>query len=341
MDLSFWWVLPARRGAALGQPVLRSLSTVPEARPRLIGSYEPVRMPLPPDDDAPFLALWREEMVDGGMFIWKANKPFRDGWVSFPNRYDETWDGLRGREKAVTLTVRVRSSGYRDAAGRESLVKFFANVASRLGAVYAAGGLEGEDQFEAEAGDLDGDVLVHGVWVGIPPLRAWLQWFGGPYVAELSDLPTVVKSGRGLLLRRGEEPAMRGSLPGPPIPTRLCWRAETAEEWQGRSLLTVSNRVPAEDIPVIRSSPYGRRPQRAPAAVQRSPGTESAGASPRLVWKDEAGPGWPGGGHPQREGPAWMKTADGSLEELNEGAWMTRAAAQDRAEREGYAFEEV
>jgi hypothetical protein len=242
----------------------------------------------------------------------------------------------------IQLGIDVRPSGYTEPERREQLVEFFVEVADRLGAVYASAGLNGQAQAEAGGPQLSSihyEVVVRGAWTGLPPVRTWLHWFGGPYVAELSDLPTVVTSGAGLLLRRGEEPAVRGSLPGPPIPARLCWQAETSWEQQGRSLTEVVNEVPAEAIPDIGSSPD--RGQSRHAAVQQSPGTECADASPRLIGKDEACPGWPGGGHPQREGPAWIRAADGSLEEINDGAWMTRAEAQERADREWLAFEEV
>jgi hypothetical protein len=370
MDLSLWWVLPARREQALGQRVIRALSMVPEARPRLFGDAEPPRQPLPPDDDAPFLALWREEVASGGMVIWKGTSPFRGGWVSFPSRREETLEGLRGHEKAVSLDVEVRPSGYTEPERREALVKFFVTVADRLGAVYASAGLA--DQAQPEAGvdqslvRLDGTTLVHGVWIGLPPVRNWLHWFGPPYIAELSGFPGVEKLGGGLLLRRGGEPAMRGEQPGPALPASLCWRARTLEEkrayqpapdelaYEARVATAIAqgiprppprarritDRVPAEVLPEIGAAPAGRSRPRSTAPVQRRQ-PRRGDAPPRLLWKDEDGPGWPGGGHPERVGPAWIERENEALEELNEGAWITRAEAERLAAEGRYTFQEV
>jgi hypothetical protein len=367
MDMWLWWVLPARREVALGPRVLRALSVVPEARPRAFDVVEPPRQPLAPDDDAPFLDLWREEVATGGMVLWKSMRPFRGGSVSFPFRREETWEGLQGHEKAVSLCVEVRASGYADPERREGLVQFFGKVADRLGAVYASAGLENQEQPEAGGYLTAPSVLVHGVWVGIPPVRTWLQWFGQPYVSELSDLPSVVKSGRGLLLRRGEQPGLKGELPGPPIPAQLCWRIRTPEEerayraqaaeehaYRARMATAVAegkalplrppqrhaDRVPADVLPPIGASPT-RRPSLRSTERDTQQASGVAGAPPRLLWKDEDGPGWPGGGHPAREGPAWIERPDGSLEELNEGAWITRAEATRLAAEKSYAFEEV
>jgi hypothetical protein len=367
MDLSLWWVLPAREEAALGQSVLQALSVVAEARPRVFGVVEPPRQELAPDNDEPFLVSWREEAARdaGGMLIWKARTPFRDGWVSFPYRDEETDGPLQGREKVVGLEVRVRPKGYVEPERREALVEFFAEVADRLGAVYASAGLDSQEQPEV-GNDAAHMGNIRGVWLGIPPFRTWLHWFGKPYVPELANLDGVVKSGQGLLLRRGEQPPLKGEHPGPSIPARLCWRGQTREEWRAEDDRDLAERrafqaqlaaaigrgephpeppppqpytarSPAELVPEIGASPTHR--------LSLPSNGRSRGASktsgPRLLWKDETGPGWPGAGHPEREGPAYLERPDGSLEELNDGEWLKRADAQRIARENNYAFEEV
>jgi hypothetical protein len=343
VDLSLWWVLPARDEVALGRSVLQALSVTPEARPRLFGTYEPLRDKLPPDDDEPFLAAWRDEAkrdVPGGrQLIWKGSTPFRLGTASFP--YKEVGQELEERERIVTLSIWVRPSGYAEPERRDRLVDFFVEIANKLEAIYASAGLDGQAQPEVGIDALSDTVVVRGAWIGLPPVRTWLHWFGGPYVSELSELPSIAKSGNGLVLRRGEELGTSGSLPGPPMPAHFCWQEETTWEFNGRARFPVTTRMPAEVIPVIGASPARGQAQHEVAAVEQSRLTKSAATSHRLVWKDKDGPGWPGGGHPQREGQAWIRAADGSLEELDDGAWMTRAEAQERANREGLAFEEV
>lgn len=368
-DLSLWWVLPARQKTALGQRVLRALSVVPEARPRRFGTFEPWRQQLAPDDDEPFLALWREEVARGGDLGWKASTPFRQGWASFPSETTRE-ESLVGRETVVSVRIGVRPSGYTDPERREALVVFFAKLADRLGAVYASAGLARQAQLEAgippHLGGLD-TIVIRGAWIGLPPVRTWLHWFGQPYVPELADLAGVVKAGRGLLLRRGEQPALTGELPGPPIPARLCWRGRTPEEervhWdRERAKMRVFeeqqaateaqgeppplrprwariDQIAAEVIPPIGARRLADRPT--PSTPTTRKPTTQADAHPRLVWKDENGPGWDGGGHPDRVGPAWVERPDGSLEQLNDGAWIKREEAERLALENDYTFEAV
>ena len=62
-----------------------------------------------------------------------------------------------------------------------------------------------------------------------------------------------------------------------------------------------------------------------------------------LTWKYEDGPeDAPLEGSPDDVGPAWIDTMDGeklvSSEKANDGEWLTRAEAQQLAERNGYVF---
>ena len=364
VDLSLWWVLPARQKKALGRRVLQALSVVPEARPRRFGIYEPVRQELAPDDDEPFLALWRDEAAKGGSLLWKGSKSFRGGSVDFPS--ETTWElGLAGQETIVSLRIEVRPSGYTEPERRKALVAFFAKVADKLGAVYASAGLSDQVQPEAGVSPLVGHlgtVVFENAWIGLPPFRTWLHWFGSPYLPELADLPGVVKSGRGLLLSRGEQPGVRGELSGPPIPGHLCWRGRTPEEERAygaelgaffaqldaaeargeppppRPLFVKGTQVAAEVIPEF----GGRRLEpRSAAPTPTAPKAPNPADTPSLLWKDEDGPGWPGGVHPDRVGPAWVERPDGSIEELNDGAWINRAEAERLAAEKNYVFEEV
>ncbi len=221
------WFLPASfadGGAAAFLDAARTLCR--EARPVRFGSFEPMQGRLPPDDDAPFIEGWNEELhlQYGGYFFWSATSPCFSGHVFFPDRRETTtWDTGEvvqvhppGTQRAVRLATDWDGRALDgDPRWLETVVATFREMARRLNAFYAAGYVL-RDTIVRRGTLWGGESFAlqrSGWWRGIPPKPCWLLWFGGPYRDALEDaLPDAERCPEGLMLRLGKEPMDKDQL---------------------------------------------------------------------------------------------------------------------------------
>lgn len=234
------WILPPRPNAEIAGRLLDALRVVPEARPRRFGTYEPFQWRLLPDDDAPFLAQWRESAESGDSFYWKAGSPFYGGSAWFPRPRAP----IDGRAKQVSqIRVDVDGRALQQTRWREGIVDLFQQTSLAIEAVWACAYLEGEViakgrslWYDTRSQDAtEWDLNLGRGWQGLPPAATWLTWFGPAYRAKvknaLGDKATPV--GKGLFLRVGDEPRLPRDIKSeyPKLPEELLWhRIGTLEQ---------------------------------------------------------------------------------------------------------------
>ena len=205
--LNLTWILTARGADDLPERWLRILQRrVPEAAPVRYGDFEPLQERLEAGQEPAFVDFWREHQA---RVFWSCQRPFYGGSFSAPDE--------RARERgepgvlAAALRTELDARALEEAPWREAVVDLFTNLADEVEAVYAAAYVERDVLASVRGLAYDGrseafsdfTPLRHR-WLGVPPVPAWLSWFGPEYGELLRGVGE--RFGSGILLRVGERP---------------------------------------------------------------------------------------------------------------------------------------
>lgn len=235
------WQMPyARRDRASAEKLIETLRThCFECLPRRFGLFEPFQGKTEGGDFGPFLDLWEESAADpaGELLHFASTAPCFGGSVSFSDpRDDMVRAESRGAEKTVSVKMSFDGRALADAVWRNAAVGLFTAVARNLNAFHAIAYVERDliasRNRLAYTGHSERYPLPGGNrWHGIPPVPAWLTWFGPPYAARVRESCGGHITGEypeGFLMRHGEEPAAIDALLDryPALPVALLARLD-------------------------------------------------------------------------------------------------------------------
>ena len=207
--LNLTWVLTSWEHQHLPERWLRLVQRIaPEAAPVRYGDFEPLQERVEPGREDEFVRFWRDNVAaDFSLgFFWSCRRPFYGGSFAAPIRPERERDrpGLLAAHIGTELDARALN----EQPWRAAVVDLFTAVADEVDAVYAAGYVERGVLASARGLAYDGHSespaefsLLQGRWLGVPPVPAWLTWFGRGYRGRLEVGEQV---GRGILLRVGD-----------------------------------------------------------------------------------------------------------------------------------------
>jgi hypothetical protein len=227
-----WFVAPARWGRAPETLVRVLADRLPEALPVRYGPVEPMKHRFDPEDPRGFVDCLVDE--EDGNGYWSSKRPSLGGSWTAPiaDRFVPP-DEERLRIGTLELVLDGRAVD-EDPDLRETVVDLFAEVASELGAFFAAAQVEPEWVVTTgyrlvstpDTMMNQGEHFRRGMrWQGLPPVPMWLSWFGGPYRDLVAPhLEDGDRRDDGILLRLGVEPRPVGELSAWPVPKELTYR---------------------------------------------------------------------------------------------------------------------
>jgi hypothetical protein len=225
------WYVDAERWPDAPAALLRTLSRrCPEALPTRYGDFEPLQQRYDPAEPEAFAGFARDQQT-----FWFSSRPAFGGHAFEPER------GRPGH-LGVDVDWRVLEA---DERWREAIVGVFAAAADALGAFYGESWVEPgwnvsrNNRLSIAAGRKTRPAAVtHDGRVGLPPVAAWLTWFGGEYrdgvaAALAGSRPRrrglrravtidVTEYAGGVCVRLGARP--RAKLPALPLPAEVLSR---------------------------------------------------------------------------------------------------------------------
>lgn len=183
--------------------------------------WMPDALPVRPDPGRPFdptdlrnqIDAWwqgvRSELI-GGLFRCRRGGPWFDGTIQEPNGPWKTW----------TLSLHGNADLLAEQDKIEQLTGFLGALGDQMGAVYACVQTEANAEMYQGEGFVTGDNCSDsGVrrtegWMGLPPVPAWIEWFGQPYLKHVENRPlpataTTAPTETGLLIRWSHHPELR------------------------------------------------------------------------------------------------------------------------------------
>jgi hypothetical protein len=213
---------------------------VPEAAPVRYGDFEPLQERMEQGGEERFVQFWREHVaadVSLGMF-WSSRRPFYGGAFSapHPSKHERDAPGLLAAKLSTELDARALD----EAPWRETVADLFKHVADELDAVYAAGWIERGVlasarglAYDDKSDSFSDFTPLRGRWLGVPPVPAWLSWFGAPYRDKLAGVGEAI--GAGILVRAGElpqaDPGLERDFPQLPPEILAAPGREAAATW--------------------------------------------------------------------------------------------------------------
>lgn len=215
-----WFVHSSKVPAQSAQLFLDALKNFPGARPVRFGTTEPFQGQLGRQSDKPFLGAWEENRKEGrgDTLFFKSRLPCLGGYISFPMLFGIMEDhprSLKPTEDIIHIQLEF-DEGVLSQELRESAVKLFLALAKGFRCFYARGFVErGYSWYRGGLMIVPGKTKLYPTplgreWMGIPPVVAWLNWFGRPYRELVMDSlkgisPVVTEDG--VFIRLGEKPA--------------------------------------------------------------------------------------------------------------------------------------
>ncbi|NNC78064.1 MAG: hypothetical protein HKN77_08895 [Woeseiaceae bacterium] len=229
-----------------------------ECLPRRFGLFEPFQGKVKDDDYTGFYLLWQEAAAKpyGDILHFSSTAPCYGGSASFSDPRDDMPRNV-GAEKVVKLQVDIDGRAMSDPAWRDAVTTLFTNFSRKVGSFYAIGyverGIETKGRSLYYTGSSESYPLPrHNRWLGLPPVPAWLTWFGHPYNEAVRDSckkHITEEYDAGFLIRKTTEPSDIETLAPdfPAFPVNL--QAKLSEQTLSSEFASIfgANVLPSDD----------------------------------------------------------------------------------------------